>query len=70
MPLPKPTKNKDGKLQSQESFMERCLDDKNIKNDFKSQNQRVAVCLSIYKDAKKNSEKSSTVDRIDFIVLD
>ncbi len=45
MPLPK---KKTG--ESQSKFMSRCVNDLNVKNEFKTREQRIAVCYKIYRD--------------------
>ena len=48
MPLPQPEKKEE-----QKDFMSRCLADKKVREEFKDFKQRVAVCLTTYKDSKK-----------------
>ena len=52
MPLPKP-KDKEKK----NDFVSRCITDLTDKKEFKSQDQRIAVCYSQYKDAKAVAEE-------------
>jgi hypothetical protein len=52
MPLPKP-KDKEKK----NDFVSRCISDLTDKKEFKSQDQRIAVCYSQYKDAKAAAEE-------------
>lgn len=47
MPIPKP-----GKKEDQKQFMSRCLGDKTMGEDFKDIKQRIAVCLTTYRDSK------------------
>lgn len=56
MPLPNPNKNEE-----KNKFISRCMSDENIQKDFKNNDQRVAVCFSLFKKAKKNSEASEEV---------
>jgi len=48
MPLPKPKKN-----EKRKDFINRCVNDINIKNEFKNINQRIAVCNSQWRKNKK-----------------
>jgi len=52
MPLPKP-KDKEKK----NDFVSRCITDLTDKKEFKTQDQRIAVCYSQYKDAKAVAEE-------------
>jgi len=49
MPIPKPRKG--DKPESQSDFMGRCMGDSTMMADFKRQDQRVAVCMSAWRDA-------------------
>ena len=55
MPLPKPNKN-----EQKSHFISRCMSNTNIQNDFKTQEQRVAVCYNLFK--HKQSKASYVVD--------
>jgi hypothetical protein len=44
MPLPKPSKK-----ETEQEFINRCVSDDIVKNEFKDQKQRLAVCYSQYK---------------------
>lgn len=50
MPLPKPHKGQD-----RNSFINSCMQNKHIQNDFKNNMQRVAVCENLYRKHKKKS---------------
>ncbi len=52
MPLPS-KQNKEGKSQ----FMSRCLSDSIMKKEFPDMKQRIAVCLSKFKDKKVEKKK-------------
>jgi len=47
MPLPKPKPT-----ESKKEFISRCLRDPNINKEFKTQEQRIAVCYSIWAQEK------------------
>lgn len=49
MPLPKPRKEED-----EDKFMERCLSNKNSKKEFPKMKQRIAVCMSQFKNKDKD----------------
>jgi len=51
MPLPSP-RNQEEK----NKFISRCLSDDNMHKEFKNNQQRVAVCFSLYKKAKRAAE--------------
>jgi hypothetical protein len=51
MPLPTPNDK-----EKRSDFVSRCASSEVVKNDFKSQDQRVAVCYSQYEKAKKKSK--------------
>lgn len=54
MPLPTPN----GKTESKEAFINRCLADTNIRKDFsKSPKQAVGVCYSLWDQHQKKSKK-------------
>jgi hypothetical protein len=55
MPLPRPDKN-----QSQKEFVNKCMDDTAMLNEFPNNKQRAAVCYSQYERATKS--KASTWD--------
>jgi len=50
MPLPKPHK-----MEKKSHFVSRCMSNTNIQNDFKTQEQRVAVCYSLFKHKQKKA---------------
>lgn len=58
MPLPKPNKKKDGTWPSQSEWMSTCMGNEAIQ-EFKSQSQKVAVCLSLLRTAKHKKAKAS-----------
>ena len=63
MPLPNPSQNeKNNEDSGKQAFMSRCLNDKNVKSDFKSHTQQVAVCLNLYKQAKKKKAKGNVIE--------
>jgi len=47
MPIPKP-----GKEEEQKKFMARCLGDKTMKKEYKDIKQRIAVCMTSFRDKK------------------
>lgn len=51
MPLPVPEKNED-----KQRFIQRCMSDDVIKQEFPDQKQRVAVCYSQWKIAEKRGK--------------
>ena len=58
MPLPKPEKNED-----KNSFIKRCLGNKNIKNDFPKQKQALAVCYSLWERRNKSEKMKKTISK-------
>jgi len=57
--MPLPTKNK---KETEQEFVNRCMSDDMIKNDFKDQKQRLAVCYSQYKIRHKAKGETSWDD--------
>lgn len=55
MPIPKPKKN-----EKESSYMGRCMPA--IKEEFTSQDQRVAVCLTTFRKGKKQKVKAMEID--------
>lgn len=53
MPLPTPNDK-----EKRSDFISRCMSSEVIKKDFKTQEQRAAVCYSQFKKAKKKSKAS------------
>jgi hypothetical protein len=53
MPLPSPK----GK-QKEDGFMQKCMSDSLMNKEYSNNKQRVAVCHSLYKQAKKKSKAS------------
>ena len=51
MPLPKPKES-----ETQSEFIARCLDSPSIQNEFSKQSERVAVCYSLWGNAKESKE--------------
>jgi len=58
MPLPKPHKD-----EKQSDFVSRCMSDATMRKEFPKDDQRVAVCVNIFKD--KDQSKSS--ERVNFV---
>lgn len=52
MPMPKPRKN-----ETQDDFMGRCMGDEGMKNEFPEQDQRVAVCMNLWRDRNKEENE-------------
>ena len=50
MPIPKPNSG-----ESETDFMARCMDSSTMRNEYSQRDQRVAVCLSSYRDGKKET---------------
>tara|TARA_B100001939_G_C16475858_1_gene419265 strand:+ start:162 stop:371 length:210 start_codon:yes stop_codon:yes gene_type:complete len=57
MPLPKPKKR-----ENSSSFMSRCMSDEEMKKEFPKNKQRVAVCLSQFRQVKKSKANVSSDD--------
>jgi hypothetical protein len=57
MPLPKPHK----KTETQSEFVSRCMSNTHIQNDFDTQEQKLAVCFSLWKHKKKKAAKSGYI---------
>jgi hypothetical protein len=57
--MPLPTKHK---KETEQEFVNRCMSDDMIKNDFKDQKQRLAVCYSQYKIRHKAKGETSWDD--------
>ncbi len=57
MPLPKPKKENGEIVESESEFMERCISSPSIQNEFNTNEQRVAVCQSLWNSATKSVEK-------------
>lgn len=51
MPIPQPAKEEENK-----DFMSRCLSDKTMKKEFKDIKQRIAVCMTTYRDKDKKKD--------------
>jgi len=60
MPLPKPNQD-----ESRNDFMGRCVIDTNIVNDFDSVDQRVAVCNSLFEEAKEVKAQDNWADEFE-----
>lgn len=65
MPLPTPN-NKE----KRSDFISRCISSEVIKKDFKTQDQRVAVCYSQYKKGKSKSKASIELADDEIIFID
>lgn len=52
MPVPKPTEK-----ETESEFMERCMGDETMQQDYRSQAQRVAICLTQWKRREKNDQQ-------------
>jgi len=50
MPIPKPTSG-----ESETDFMARCMEDRTMLTEYSQRDQRVAVCLTSYRDGKEES---------------
>ena len=50
MPIPKPNSG-----ESETDFMARCMDNSTMRTEYSQRDQRVAVCLSSYRDGKKET---------------
>tara|TARA_R100000008_G_scaffold86000_1_gene77463 strand:+ start:1864 stop:2070 length:207 start_codon:yes stop_codon:yes gene_type:complete len=59
--MPLPTKNSG---EEKNSFVQRCMSDDIMKQEFSDSKQRVAVCLSQYKKRKKTSNAAVKWDSI------
>jgi hypothetical protein len=53
MPLPKPYKREE-----KSHFISRCMSNKNIQNDFETQDQKIAVCYSLFKHKQAKADYS------------
>lgn len=51
MPLPSPRKD-----ESKEDFLQRCMGDEVMNQEFPDRSQRYAICLNIWEDKKKGEE--------------
>ena len=51
MPLPKPEPN-----EKEDKFLDRCMSDKIMNQEYKDAGQRYAVCKSLWKSNKEDSE--------------
>ena len=63
MPLPKPNAD-----ESRNEFVSRCMLDTNIRNDFDTIEQRVAVCNSLYTDSKEEKASTLSADKFEGIL--
>jgi len=57
--MPLPIKNK---KETEQEFINRCMSDDIVKNEFKDQKQRLAVCYSQYKIRHKSKGETSWDD--------
>lgn len=65
MPIPKPSVG-----ETEKNFMARCMDDRTMLAEYSQRDQRVAVCLSSYRDGKKETvmdEAQPLDDEVKFI---
>lgn len=60
MPIPNPTDKEKTASDGQKLFVSRCVADSVMEKEFSNKNQRLAVCYSQYKKAKKNKETKSS----------
>jgi hypothetical protein len=65
MPLPTPNDK-----EKRSDFISRCVLSETVKKDFKSQDQRTAVCYSQYEKAKKNSKATAQFGDDEIIVME
>jgi hypothetical protein len=56
MPIPKPRENEE-----QDNFMTRCMGDDVMKKEFPQNKQRVAVCMSSWRDKNKSKAESHDI---------
>mgnify|MGYP003147388639 CR=1 FL=1 len=60
MPIPKPRKG-----ETESGFMERCMGSDTMRSEYPQRDQRVAVCLSSFRDKQKGTEMSdATVEEL------
>jgi len=64
MPLPKPKKN-----ESQDDFMDRCMSDKVMKEDYEDEKQRYAVCQTQWDNSRTSSETAGITATIERRIL-
>ena len=60
MPLPKPKST-----ETEKDFIQRCMSDDKIIEEFNTNDQRVAVCLSAYRNNKKEAQLDYETGRLD-----
>ena len=70
MPLPTPHKDPSGEKESKKQFIARCMKDKNVQNDFKTQEQKLAVCYSRYKEKKSKASYVVQAGNDEFLFFD
>ncbi|MEK6878285.1 MAG: hypothetical protein AABY22_01685 [Nanoarchaeota archaeon] len=57
MPLPKVHKNED-----KEKFISRCASDPVMNREYPKDDQKIAICFSIWRDRNKQKSKGETVE--------
>ena len=62
MPIPKPNSG-----EAESDFMARCMDDRTMLAEYSQRDQRVAVCLSSYRDGKKETVMDEAQDEVKFV---
>tara|TARA_Y100000114_G_scaffold60362_1_gene55374 strand:+ start:1149 stop:2003 length:855 start_codon:yes stop_codon:yes gene_type:complete len=62
MPIPKPNSG-----EAESDFMARCMDDSTMLAEYSQRDQRVAVCLSSYRDGKKETVMDEAQDEVKFV---
>lgn len=62
MPLPTPNKKEKTAEKGESLFVSRCMADSEVQKTFKTQEQRLAVCYSQYKKAKKKKEAKGEIE--------
>ena len=60
MPIPKPTSG-----ESESDFMGRCMDNSTMLAEYPTNDQRVAVCLSAYRDGSKGDTSMDEMEMDD-----
>lgn len=61
MPIPKPNSG-----EAEEPFMERCMSDDKMGAEYPDQDQRVAVCMTSFRDAKEQDMSDQQQDAIEY----
>lgn len=63
MPIPKPNSG-----ENQDAFMERCMGDDKMKDEYPDADQRVAVCMTSFRDAKEQDMSDQNDDTLEYEV--